>query len=217
MRTLYVFLDESGDLQFTSKGKRYFILSAVYTETPEVSAAAMQALKYDLLAKGSNDLEFHATENSVGTRRRVAETIRGLSNIRVHTLWIDKTYTHPRFQDEVALLSLFGKAMGRWIEKAVAVDHDQVVMVFDSVLTGKKQDAFKRTMKPALKSLGVPFRISFHPVKQDLNGQIADYFSWSAFRRLERGDDGPVRALSGIPWTMFNLFPAGTSRYWESG
>lgn len=215
MKTLYVFMDESGDLQFTAKGKQHFILSAIYTETPGVSAAAMQKLKYEQLARGSSDLEFHATENSAGTRKRVAETIRGLPNIRAHTIWIDKSYTHPSLQDEVSLLALFGKAMGRWIKAAVAKDHDQIVMMFDSVLTGKKQDAFKGAIKPALKQLEIPFRVHFHPVKQDLNGQIADYFSWSAFRHLERNDPHPITALSGIPWTTFNLFQSGKIKYWE--
>lgn len=216
LRTLYVFLDESGDMVYTSKGSGHFVLSAVHTDDPCHSAAKIQDLKYELLAKGSTDLEFHATENSTGTRARVSDRIRALPNIQVHTLWIDKRYTAPAKQDEVALFSVFGKAMGKWIGTVVANDHDQVVMVFDSVLTGKKQDAFKAAVKPELKKLKVPFRLVFHPVKSDLNGQIADYFSWAWFRHLERDDQDPREALAGVvPWTQFNLFRYGHTQYWK--
>ncbi|WP_373138201.1 DUF3800 domain-containing protein [Mycobacterium marinum] len=214
-RTLFVFLDESGDMIFSDKGSDHFVLSAVYTEAPCHSAAGLQDLKYELLAAGSRDLEFHATENSKGTRRRVADQIRGLSNIKVHTLWIDKHYTAPKLQDPVALFSLFGRAMGKWIASVVATNHDQVVMVFDSVLTGRQQDGIKSAVKPELKQLSVPFRLVFHPVKSDLNGQIADYFSWAWFRHIERGDPEPRSSLAGIPWTEFHLFRNGHTRYWK--
>lgn len=200
---------------YSAKGSDYFVLSAVYTETPCESAAELQALKYELLAAGSVDLEFHATENSKGTRERVAESICRLANIKVHTMWIDKRYTSPAMQDPVKLFSMFGKAMGKWIATVVAQDHDQVVMVFDSVLTGKQQDAFKAAVKPQLKLLPVPFRLVFHPVKSDLNGQIADYFSWSWFRHIERNDPGPKQALSAIAWADFHLFRNGHTQYWK--
>jgi hypothetical protein len=88
---------------------------------------------------------FHATENSKGIRKRVSERTRTLTNIKVHTIWIDKSYTAPVLQEEVALFSLFGKAMGKWIGTVIAKNHGQVVMVFDSVLTGKQQDSFNST------------------------------------------------------------------------
>ncbi|QTJ64957.1 DUF3800 domain-containing protein [Rhodococcus sp. ZPP] len=214
-RTLYVFLDESGDMVFGPKASGHFILSAVYTDDPCVSAARLQDLKYDLMSSGSGDLEFHATENSKGTRARVADRIRELENIRVHTLWIDKRYTHPSKQDPVELFSIFGTAMGKWLGTVVAKEHDQVIMIFDSVLTKKQQSAFKAAVKPKLKSLHVPFRLLFHPVKSDMNGQIADYFSWAWYRLVESHDEQPRTSLKGIYWTEFNLFRYGHTEYWK--
>ncbi|WP_431837537.1 DUF3800 domain-containing protein [Cellulomonas sp. Y8] len=214
-RTLYVFLDESGNLDFSGRGTDHFVVSAVYTTDPCRSASVMQALKYELLANGSTDLDFHATNNTRGTRLRVSGAITSLgATIAVHTLWIDKHLAHPSQHDDVTIMSFFGKAMGRWIGKAVSGDHTQVVMVFDSVLTGKKQGAFKAAVKPALKQLGIPFRVAFHPVKSDLNGQIADYFSWAWLRHVESGDPSGVEALAGIRWTRFDLYQRGTRRWW---
>ncbi|MGX1739159.1 DUF3800 domain-containing protein [Corynebacterium flavescens] len=214
-RTLFVFMDESGDLQFTPQGKQHFILSAVYTDDPASLASEMQKLKYDLLAKGSDDLEFHATQNTKGTRKRVVDLLCELEGYGVHSLWIDKAYTHPTYQDEVKLLALFGTAMGKWIHKARSDGYDKVVMIFDSVLTGKKQSAFIKELKPCLKETGKEFKILFHPVKQDLNGQVADYFSWSFFRSMEGGDhEHFYRLKARTEWTNFNLFQRGHIRYW---
>lgn len=213
--TLFVFMDESGDLQFSKKGKQHFVLSAVYTDQPHELAAVMQELKYEQMKKGSEDLEFHATNNSIGTRKRVIGSLCQLEGLRVHSLWIDKAFTHPTLQDEVQLLALFGKAMGKWIHAARSNGYDQIIMTFDSVLTGKKQDAFKKKLAPELKATGKNFRLLFQPVKQDLNGQIADYFSWSLFRALESGDTQNYDMLkSSTEWTEFNLFQHGKIRYW---
>lgn len=213
--TLYVFMDESGDMTFDKKGSQHFVLSAVLTDDPCPSAAVIQALKYEQMAKGSEHFEFHATENSIGTRKRVADAICTIDTIRVHSIWIDKSYTHQSKQSQVALFSLFGQAMGRFIGLSRGSDYSQIVMVFDSVLTKKDQGAFKKAVVPQLKQLNVDFRLLFHPVKSELNGQIADYFSWSLFRKLESNDEEPCKRLGTIPWTTFNLFKTGHTRYWE--
>ncbi|WP_257182706.1 DUF3800 domain-containing protein [Corynebacterium cystitidis] len=214
--TLFVFMDESGNMQFGNGGTQHFVLSAVYTSEPEKSAALMQELKYDLMAKGSEDLDFHATNNSKGTRKRVVDRLAGCDHFSVHSLWIDKGFTAPSLQNEISLFTLFGKAMGRWVNATQAKGYDKIVLVFDSVLTGKKQDAFIKDLKPALKKLGKEFKVLFHPVKQDLNGQIADYYSWSLFRRLEVDDSEHYKQLKGTTrWTEFDLFNQGHTRYWE--
>ncbi|EFK55364.1 DUF3800 domain-containing protein [Corynebacterium genitalium ATCC 33030] len=215
--TLFVFIDESGDMQFGPKASQHFVLSAVCLRDPVYTASVMQRLKYDLMAEGSEDLEFHATENTKGTRKRVVDTICGLDGLRVHTVWINKAFAAPNLQNEIELFRLFGAAMGRWVGKALVDDGDQqVIMIFDSVLTGKKRNAFLKKIKPILGELGVKYRVLFHPVKQDLNGQIADYFSWAAYRTLERQDSATEdRLKEAVHWDDFNLFQKGDRVYWR--
>lgn len=215
MKTLFVFMDESGNFDFSAKGSNHLVLSAVYTDDPCTSARAMQELKYDLFAQGSSDLEFHATDNTYATRQAVYRTIQGLAGkIQVHTIWLDKHYAHPKLQNDVAMFSMFGTAMGRWIMSVPGNDYDQVVLVFDSVLTGKNRGAFTAKVVPELKKLGVSYRLLFHPVKSDLNGQIADYYSWAMFRKLESNDPRPCEQLAGPHWDDFNLFNQGTTLYY---
>lgn len=57
-QTLFIFMDESGDMQFGAKATQHFALTAVCTTTPTRSASALQQLKYDLMSHGSQDLEW---------------------------------------------------------------------------------------------------------------------------------------------------------------
>lgn len=214
-KTLYVFLDESGNFDFSNSGTNHFVMSAVYTTDPCATAAPLQALKYELMSKGSDQLEFHATTNSRGTRRRVAETISTLENlISVKTFYVDKHYTSPQKQSPESLLAVFGLAFARWLSKVKGPDVDQIILIFDSVLTVKQQKAFLGAIKPPLKKLNVDYRIAFHPVKSDLNGQIADYFAWSTFRSLESKDDLPLEVLAPVQHSIFNLFQNGHTKYY---
>ncbi|WP_211090494.1 DUF3800 domain-containing protein [Nesterenkonia sedimenti] len=216
-RTLFVFLDESGDLNFSAKGTDHFVVAAVYTMDPNLTAAPMQRLKYELMAEGSEDLEFHATNNSRSTRKRAAETISSLSShFGAKVLYVDKHYTHPKRQSDAGMMEVFGTAVARWLVSECGPDYafEQIVLVFDSVLTGKQRKAFLKVVKPKIKSLGVPFHVMFHPVKSDLNGQIADYLAWSTYRWLENEDPGPLEALEPIDPQLFDLFSQGNTRYY---
>lgn len=214
-KTLYVFLDESGNFDFSDKGTNHFVMSAVYTTDPCATAAPLQALKYELMSKGSDQLEFHATINSRGTRRRVTETISELHElISVKTFYVDKHYTSPKRQSPESLLAIFGVAFARWLGKVKGPDVDQIILIFDSVLTVKQQKAFLGAVKPPLKQLNVEYRIAFHPVKSDLNGQIADYFAWSTFRSLESNDHAPLQELASVEHGIFNLFQSGHTKYY---
>jgi len=76
MSALYIFLDESGNLDFSRKGTTNYVLAAVTTIAPINNAKKMQQLKYDVLNE-NQDLEyFHASEDKQAIRDRVFSTIR---------------------------------------------------------------------------------------------------------------------------------------------
>jgi hypothetical protein len=59
---LYLFLDESGDFNFTRNGTRYFLLTSVTKERPFEAFKALHDLRYDLVERGVEvDEYFHAT------------------------------------------------------------------------------------------------------------------------------------------------------------
>ena len=214
-RTLYVFMDESGNFDFTDNGSDYFLIAAYYTYAPSAMAASITALRYAMLAEGIEEIEFHATNNAQATRDRVFRVINGADPpVTACVFYLNKHKAHPSKHSGSAMMTLVGTAIARWFDSAFDGQCDRVVLIFDSVLTGSQQRAFKAAIKPVLKARKVPFHLAFRPVKSEPCGEVADYIAWAWQRRLERDDPRPQRQLSRAHITDFNMFRDGHTRYY---
>ena len=215
MSVLYVFLDESGNLDFSRSGTDHYVLAAVTSVNPLVSSQGLQQLKYEQLEKGVDTEFFHASEDMQATRNRVIQQIQTMSNtIKVHYIHAYKPKAYPALQNSVSFYGKLGTTLIKFIVNYRANGFDEVVIVFDKALPKKEQKAFLGQIKPELKKLGKPYKIYFHRTLSDFNGQIADYFAWSKYVSLERNEQRPLRALSNITMTQFDLFSRGTKEWY---
>lgn len=157
---VYVFIDESGNLDFTGSGTNHFVLSAFITSDPLGCGRALQELTYEFLSRGLEDqVPFHAVNNSVGTRRRVLGALcDGDHHCRVHSIVADKHKAHPSKHAPEVFYGLVGKAMASYLLMALPGGYEPVVLMFDAALTGKLQGAFLKALKPELKR---PPRLAF--------------------------------------------------------
>lgn len=214
--TLFLFIDESGNFDFSDSGTTHFAMACVAALAPLESAAKLNSLKYDLLAEGHDISSFHASEDKQFIRDRVFSVIDGLGNIRSHVIYGDKHLAAPSLHSAEDLYSLFGKAIMKFALTAYGDDkYYQIVVLFDQALTSKKQGAFMAAVKPELKRLRKPFRIYFHQMKTDANGQIADYICWSKYVELERSENRPWQAIQQtLRSTSFNIFRSSHTRYY---
>lgn len=214
--TLFVFIDESGNFDFSTKGTRHFVMAGVAALAPLDSAAEMQALRYQLLAEGVDVSGFHAAEDRQFVRDRVFKTFDSIENMKVHTIYGDKHRAAPRLQSDSQLHALFGRALIRYFLRVFnSSDYKRVVVVFDQALTKNKQGDFHGVIKPELKALQKPFRIYFQKMVTDMNGQIADYVAWSKFVQLERNELPPWRSLAfTLHPSDFNIFRNGNTIYY---
>ena len=193
---LFVFVDESGNFDFSALGTRHFVMSAVAATAPLESASILHNLRYRLLTEGHDVSEFHATEDRQHVRDRVFESFNSVTNVVSHVLYVDKREVSSQIRTDSQLHLRFGRAMIRHVIDAFeGREFEAVVVVFDQALTQKKQGAFRLAMKPELKQLSKPFHIYFHRMVTDMNGQIADYIAWSKFVALERGEQRPWKAV----------------------
>lgn len=85
--------------------------------------------------------------------------------------------------------------------------------MFDSALPAKKRNVFLKVIKPRLRGIGVEYQVSFATIKEEPCGQIADYYAWSMFRKLEAGDASYIESMP-IRHSTFNIFQNGHTRYW---
>lgn len=87
----YIFLDEAGNLDFSSNGTRFFVLGALVMHRPSGLYADLAQLKYELIERGINIEYFHAAEDSQIVRDRVFQVIqRNLKDMRFDTLIVEK-------------------------------------------------------------------------------------------------------------------------------
>ena len=58
----YIFLDESGNLDFGKSGTRYFVLTCIAVRRPFTSFDALDDYKHTVLEKGGNIEYFHCLQ-----------------------------------------------------------------------------------------------------------------------------------------------------------
>jgi hypothetical protein len=194
--TLFVFLDESGNFDFSLSGTKHLVFTAVISINPIQSASRMLNLKYQLLQEGLGIGTFHASEDRQLIRDRVFSAIAEMREMTAHTFWIDKRALCGRVIEKVELFSAFSIELFDVINQVRGVDsYDRLVFVFDKFLLNKEELAFRSIVTPKFSLLEKPFEIYFHNVYRDPNGQIADYIAWAQFVNLERFENRPKSAL----------------------
>ena len=216
--SLFVFIDESGNFDFSNKGTNHFVMAGVMVNSPIESGSKLNFLKYELLTEGVDVSDFHASEDRQAVRDRVFPVINSLTSIRAHVIHGDKHLLTPSLQSPAGLYGLFGKAIVKFALSSFSADSfGQVVIVFDQALSKKNQGAFMAAVKPDLKAIRKPFRIYFHQMKTDANGQIADYICWAKYVEVERNELRPWRSISAnLAPTSFDIFRNGQTQHYSS-
>lgn len=195
--TLFIFIDESGNFDFSASGTRHFVMAGVASVDPVKSSVEMQEFKYQVLSSGLDIAAFHASQDQPWVRHEALKVIAKIQNLRVYVLFGEKRRLPMDMQNGWKIHGLFAQKLIRLSDSSfLTKSHSRVVVVLDQALPVSQQKTFQLAMRKELKDLGRPFHVFFHPMNSDFNGQIADYVAWAKFRQLERGDDGPWRKLS---------------------
>lgn len=196
-KTLFIFIDESGNFDFSPSGTRYFVMAGVASSDPIEAALELQRVKYEILSSGFDLATFHASQDLDWIKHKVFQAISVTKSIDVHVLFVEKRLVPLDKQLGWKLHGLLTRELIRYSNRLVESDKsNQVIVILDQALSVSQQGAFQVAMRQELKDLGKPFHIFFHPIKSDFIGQIADHVAWAKFRQLERGDDGPWNLLS---------------------
>ena len=215
-KDLFIFIDESGNFDFTPSGTSHFVLGGVATTNPASSAKELLTLKYRLLKEGHDVAEFHASEDKQLTRDQVFPVIDSMLEIKAHVIYGDKHFLATSLQSPNGIYSLYGKAMIKYFIRVYsACSLESITVVFDRTLTKKLRGQFEGILKPELKRLNIPFNIYFHPMSTEINGQVADYISWAKYVALERSELRPWGLLNTKLYpTEFNIFRNGNQKYY---
>ena len=221
-KTLYVFIDEGGNLDFSSSGTKYFVLSSISWERPFDIYVDLTNLKYDLLEQVPDvEIEyFHASEDKQNVRDMVFDVIkRYLSRIRIDSVVVEKRKTMPSMQEEERFYPYMIKSLLNYVINGHDLSAINKVVVFtDAIPIYKKRHAIEGAIKTILKPLLVPngkvYKILHHSSKSNFNLQVADYCNWAVYRKWESNNERSYQYIKDYLKSEFDIFRTGTTCYY---
>ena len=227
MRTLFIFIDESGNFDFSTNGTKYFVLSAVSTLSP-LGKERLEEIKYELMKNGINLEYFHAAEDKQIVRNQVYSFIERLEDIEIDSVIVQKNKTNPSLyiltkkKKSKKGEKLYTKVLQNLLQYIFcrydnSTKIDQVVVVLSSIFDANKRKLIEKTIKVYLKKIySKPFYLYFHENRSDKNTQIADYCCWAIYRKWTDGEIRPYNAVKkgNKIKSEFDIFETGSTLYY---
>jgi len=231
-KTLYLFIDESGNFDFSPKGTKYFVLTGFATFNPIVKRGDLVKLRYRLLAEGVDQEYFHATEDKQTVRDEVYSFLSTIGGTyEVHSVVARKNKTNPslykesymkgdRLIERISGIGLYRKlceCLLQYVFKGKSGKVDKIVIVLGSLFVGEKKKTLLQTLKHFLKTnfTGAPFEIYSHQTCADLNCQLADYCCWAISVKFDRGENRPWEVIKAHVESVFDIFKNGDREYYK--
>jgi hypothetical protein len=187
----YLFLDESGNFDFSLKGTKYFTITCITKNRPFEVYNKMIDLKYDLIESGNNIEFFHASEDKQIIREKVFNIIKEfLSRIRIYSIVVEKRKTNSHLQKEERF---YPEVLG-YLLKNILKDYtisSKIIIITDKIPVNKKREIIEKSIKKILKTFLPPnmsYVILHHDSKSNICLQIADYCNWAIYRKWEKND-----------------------------
>ena len=190
---MYIFLDESGDLGFTSAGSRYFVLTSVVMKRPFTLYDPLDSLRYDCLERHIDLESFHCANDNRILRGQVFDLIgTGLTGKPIDSLVVEKTMAGLTLQHEERFYpEMLGHLLQSVLNRAEVAKAREAIVITDTPPLRKRRQGMEGVIKTTLARMlppGAHYRILHHKSGSHYGLQVADYCSWAIFRKYETGD-----------------------------
>ncbi len=197
---VYVFLDESGNLDFNTSGTRYFVLTSVSMKRPFQMNGALDGYKYDCLEYGLDPERFHCAYDNKYVRNRVFHIIGDHSEgLEIHSLFVEKSRVAPDNRAEERFYpEMLGNLLRHVLETPFHAAADEIIVITDTIPAKRRRQAIEKAVKVTLEKVlpqSPRHRILHHDSRSHYGLQVADYCCWAIFRKLERGDASYYRRI----------------------
>lgn len=219
---LYVFIDESGNFDFSTGGSKYFVLNAIVTDDAVQGAHRLLDWRHHVLTCGPEILKskrvrdythFHCTDDSQYVRGGVFKVVAALA-FEAHAVIPQKNKTNPSIQTPH---DLYQRAFGGLVKGVVRRKGvDARMHIFAAQLDVKpKRSAFLSALKGALAGeKGLRYQLHFHPTQSHHMLQVSDYVCWAISRKWEIGDKRSYALIRAKIVNEFDYFRVGSTLYY---
>ena len=221
-QTLYIFLDEGGDFDFSATGSAFFTLTSVSMRRPFQLHTALDTYKYDLLEFRNQpriDLEyFHCAYDNRFIRQRVFEMLAAELPVNsVDTVVVEKRKTGPALRDPAHFYPRMLGYLLRYVVERCPDDVDEVTVITDSIPINSKRKAVEKAIKLTLSDMlpdRTPYRVLHHASKAHHGLQIADYLNWAILRKWQTGETEHYDTIKHLVRSEFDIFRKGQRVYY---
>jgi hypothetical protein len=200
-KQLFIFIDESGNFDFSKIGTRHFLLTATVTTTPFRIADELNKLKYSLLIEGTFDTtgSFHASEDKQAVRNAVFDFIESIPDLSICSIIVDKEkyYSTNKVLPEGFYFTVCNRLIVAVMQNELDINnYERIVMIIGSLMSFKQRELINKSLKQSLKRVfKKTFSIHFIKSSTDLNCQIVDYCSWAIYVKEERAELRPYEKI----------------------
>lgn len=189
----YIFLDESGNFDFSPSGTRYLVLTSVGMCRPFPASDRLDDYKYECIEQGTDIECFHCYHDRKNVRKAVFDVIAAhLDDLRIHCLVVEKAKTDPALRETSRLYKwMLGYLLRRALSGELHAGADEVIVITDTIPVSKKRKAIEKSIQLAAARKQLPklkYRILHHQSRSHYGLQIADYCCWAVFRKWQRGE-----------------------------
>lgn len=189
---IYIFIDESGDLGFSERSSRWFVLTIVLTGNHRLVEKCVKRVHRGLKKKYKKVKELHAYHADGITRKRLLKQLSEIDDLQVHCIILNKkkVYVDLRKQKTYLYNYTANILLDRLYNKNSFKDDDQVIICIDQRETNKflKKNFEDYLANSLLKKGGKDFKIKIKPSHSEKCLQAVDFISWAIFRKYEHGD-----------------------------
>ena len=213
---LYLFFDESGDLNFTPAGSRYYFFGALTTQAPELLTNPLSRLQYELLADGLEIERFHASEDRQPVRDRVFDVIRNVGGFEFDAVVIDKRKANPVLHDEARFYPQFANYLLKYVFDRHPNPNERVVVVTDTIPVKRTKRAVEKAFKSYIaQNLGPrSYTLVHHSSTAHACLQVADYCTWAVHKKWQHGDTRSYDLIRSFVRSEFDIFQRGNEYFY---
>ena len=218
-RTIYAFLDESGDLTFSRKGSKHFVITCVTMTRPFPLYAELEGLKYDLIERGEYSDSFHCSHDKRFIRHEVFNLIASrLEDFRIDALVVDKPKAAPALTTPRRFYPRMLGLLLRHVVRREATDTTEgAVVITDTIPIREKRASVEKAVKSTLAGM-LPathkYQLRHHSSRSHVGLQVADYCSWAIFKKYEAAETTYYDRIRASIMSEFPVFARGRTEYY---
>ena len=218
-RFTYMFLDESGNFDFSANGTRYFLLTSVSMRRPFGVYAELESYKYDCIESGGDVEHFHCHDDRNAVRNAVFSVISAhLDELRIDCLVVEKRKTRPPLQEDERLYRWsLGYLLRRVLSYGLVSGASDVMVITDTIPVNRLRKAAEKAIHGAMVKNQLPgmrYRILHHQSRSHYGLQVADYCCWAIFRKWQRGESAWYDRIKPALRSEHDVFESETRHYY---